>query len=251
MYHQINLKTSKANKEVIQSLTSNNLPAGTKENVIARIAIGYSLQTGKKFTNADFSKYDSKGKEYKDHILFDPSYKDFYIALICQHYGIYKTNDDIPKYIKLHLDHGLESIDKLFENNPGYTFFDFLEQHIEKGIAPLDSVQVSLDAVRNKNQGIEKSYFTGPLKINVGKTLDEEESIFLSLNDTSLYNNCHIAVAGNSGTGKTQFALELLRQITNESNKQVNYIYLDFKGLKDDDLKYYEPFFKKNRRHFH
>lgn len=245
MYHQINLKTSEKNKEVIQSLTSNNLPAGTKENVIARIAIGYSLQTGKKFTGADFSQYDSKGKEYKDHILFDPSYKDFYIALICQHYGIYKTNDDIPKYIKLHLDHGLESIDKLFENNPGYTFFDFLEQHIEKGIAPLDSVKVSLDAVRNNNQGIEKSHFTGPLKINVGKPLDEEEPIFLNLNDTSLYNNCHIAVAGNSGTGKTQFALELLRQITKESNKQVNYIYLDFKGLKDDDLKYYEPFFKE------
>lgn len=250
MYHQINLKTSEENQRVIQNLTTNNLPAGTKENVIARIAIGYSLQTEKKFTQSDFDLYDSKGKEYKDHILFDPKYRDFYIALICQHYGLYKTNDDIPKYIKLHLDHGLESIDKLFEVNPDYTFFDFLEQHIEKGITPLDTVEVSLDAVRNRNQGVEKTHFSGPLKIQVGKTLESEEPIYLNLNDTTQYNNCHIAVAGNSGTGKTQFALELLRQITTESNEQVNFMYLDFKGLKEDDLKYYEPFFKETNAQF-
>ncbi len=36
------------------------------------------------------------------------------------------------------------------------------------------------------------------------------QSQLLGFNDTSLYNNSHIAVAGSSGTGKTQFALELL-----------------------------------------
>ena len=142
MWHQINVKTSEKNQGVIQRLTSNNLPSGTKENVIARIALGYSLQTGKKFTKGEFNAYDSKGKEYKDHILFDAKYRDFYIALICQHYGIYKTNDDIPKYIKLHIDHGLELIDGLFVNNPRYTFFDFLVQHLEKGISSLESYQV-------------------------------------------------------------------------------------------------------------
>ncbi len=250
MYHQINLKTSEDNQRVIQNLTSNNLPTGTKENVIARIAIGYSLQTGKKFTQSDFDLYDSKGKEYKDHILFDPKYRDFYIALICQHYGIYKTNNEIPKYIKLHLDHGLESIDKLFEVNPDYTFFDFLEQHIEKGIAPLDTVEVSLDAVRNRNQGVEKTHYSGPLKIQIGNTLESDDPIYLNLNNTKLYNNCHMAVAGNSGTGKTQFALELLRQISIESNEQVNFIYLDFKGLKEEDLKFYEPFFRETNAQF-
>ena len=87
---QINIKTSELNQAVVRSLTT-KLPYGTKENVIARIALGYSLQTGKKFQITDFNLYDSKGKEYKDHILFDEKYRDFYIALICQHYGIYKT----------------------------------------------------------------------------------------------------------------------------------------------------------------
>lgn len=88
---QINIRTSERNQDVVRRLTT-KLPYGTKENVIARIALGYSLQTGKKFQTADFNLYDSKGKEYKDHILFDAKYRDFFIALICQYYGLYKTD---------------------------------------------------------------------------------------------------------------------------------------------------------------
>ena len=39
---------------------------------------------------------DSKGKEYKDDILFG-RYREYYIALICQHYGLYKTDKDIAE----------------------------------------------------------------------------------------------------------------------------------------------------------
>ena len=126
---QINIRTSKANQAIVTRLTK-KLPTGAKENVIARIALAYSLQLNKKFSKAEFNQYDSKGKEYKDHILFDAKYRDCYIALICQHYGIYKTNEDIPKYIKLHIDFGLEQIDNLFSNSHNYTFFDFLSTGI-------------------------------------------------------------------------------------------------------------------------
>lgn len=114
---QINIKTSGENQAIVTQLTK-KLTGGTKENVIARIALGYSLSTGKRFTQQEFSTYDSQGKEYKDHILFDGQYRDFYIALICQAYGITKNDELIPKYIKLHIDHGLEKINYLFENNP-------------------------------------------------------------------------------------------------------------------------------------
>lgn len=246
---QINVKTSEKNQEVVRKLTS-KLPHGTKENVIARIALGYSLQTGKKFSPNDFMLYDSKGKEYKDHILFDARYRDFYIAMLCQYYGIYKTDDNIPKYIKMHIDHGLEVIDNIFQDNFNYTFFDFLIEHIEKGILHLDDLNVSLDAVKNNQQNIEKSYYSNPIKIEVGKDLDNDEPIELQINNTNLYNNCHIAVAGNSGTGKTQFALEFLSQIFEQSNGHVNYIYLDFKGLKKDDVIGLESFFTATQTDF-
>jgi len=153
---QINIRTSEKNQEVVRKLTS-KLPHGTKENVIARIAFGYSLQTGKKFTSADFNFYDSKGKEYKDHILFDPKYRDFYIAMVSQYYGIYKTDDTIPKYIKLHIDHGLDMMEGIFEDNFNYTFFDFLVEYIEKGTVHLDDLTISLGPVKNNQQNIEKS----------------------------------------------------------------------------------------------
>jgi DNA sulfur modification protein DndE len=246
---QINIKTSEENQEIVRKLTA-KLPGGTKENVIARIALGYSLQTGKKFSIDEFNSYDSKGKEYKDHILFDAKYRSFYIALICQHYGVYKNNENIVKYIKLHIDHGLERLDILFNDSHNYTFFDFLVEHIEKGLAFLENTSINLDAVKNNNQNYEKSYFLAPIKIQVGRNIEQNEPIYLNFNSTDLYNNCHIAVAGSSGTGKTQFALELIRQIHKYSNGHINYIYLDFKGLKNDDLKYYQPFFEETQATF-
>ncbi len=241
---QINIKTNEQNLEVVRKLT-NKLPTGSKENIIARIALSYSLSTGKKYSSNDFSIYDSKGKEYKDHILFDAKSRDYYIALICQHYSLYKTNENISKYIKLHIDHGLSLLDQLFENNENYSILDFLSEHLTKGISYLDTLDVSLDHVKNNNQSIEKSYYISPLKIKVGSEIENNEPIYLNINDTNKYNNCHIAVAGNTGTGKTQFGLDILRQIVSETKGNVNFIYLDFKGLKGDDLKYYKPFFDK------
>lgn len=245
---QINIKTSEANQDIVRKLTY-KLPSGTKENVIARIALSYSLQSGRKFSNSEFSIYDAKGKEYKDHVLFDERHKNFYLALISQYYGIYKTHENISKYIKLHIDHGLELMDNLFQNN-NYTFFDFLIEHLDKGISMLDTMVINLGPVKNNNQSIVKSFFKEPIRISVGRDLIKNEEIFLGFNDTNVYSNSHIAVAGSSGTGKTQFALELLNQISVKSNHHVSFIYLDFKGLKDDDLKYFQPFFDKTKALF-
>jgi DNA sulfur modification protein DndE len=245
---QISIKTSEKSQEIIRRLTP-KLGDRTPENVIARIALAYSLQQGKKITVSDFSLYDSKGKEYKEHILFDASYKDFYIALICQHYGIYKTDDSIPKYIKLHIDYGLELLDNIFDTSE-YTFFDFLNEYIEKGTAHLSDLSVSLNHIKNNQQHIDKSYFEGLLKLEIGKVIDTNQDIYLSLNDSTKYNNCHIAVAGNSGTGKTQFALDFISQIYEKSNGHINYIYLDFKGLKKDDVAKFDLFFKDTKTDF-
>jgi len=246
---QINIKTSEQNQDVVRKLTT-KLPYGTKENVIARIALGYSLQTGRRFLPNEFSLYDSKGKEYKDHILFEAKYRDFFIALVCQHYGLYKTDDNIPKYIKLHIDHGLELLDGIFQDSINYTFFDFLLEYIEKGILPLTDLNVSLDAVKNNQQRIEKSYYSNPIRIQVGSSIDTNQPIYLNINDTSIYNNCHIAVAGNSGTGKTQFALEFISQMYEQSSGHVNFIYLDFKGLKREDVKLLDSFFQNTKTTF-
>ncbi|HBN06135.1 MAG TPA: DUF1832 domain-containing protein, partial [Bacteroidales bacterium] len=101
MFSQI--KTSNKNREIVSELTRKfNLGA---ENIIARIAIGYSLQSGEKFSPIDV--LDSGGKEYSKNVLFG-SYYPIYEALFCTHYQINSNDKDLPRYFKMHLDHGLK-----------------------------------------------------------------------------------------------------------------------------------------------
>lgn len=241
----INLRTSEANKPIVQELTRRlNLGA---ENVVSRIAFAYSISKGVKLRLENDLK-DSKGKEYKDDILFG-KYRDYYIAMICQHYNLYKSDKDIGKYIKMHIDHGLTLMNKLFEENKNYSGLDFLLENIERGIEKLEENDVTNDAIifdeqTRRNRISNKDYFTGAIKILVGSSFDDEK-IYFNLNDTSIHNNAHIAVAGNSGTGKTYFANRLLEQVVSETKGEVNFIFLDFKGISEEDEKKNGTFFSK------
>ena len=124
-----NIKTSKANKETVSSLTSKlNLGA---ENIIARIALAYSINLERKMELTKIQ--DSAGKEYSAKVLFG-DYMDFYIALICIHYNIYKSDKDIIKYIKMHIDDGLELLNAEFTGNVSTTGFDFIATKIDIGL---------------------------------------------------------------------------------------------------------------------
>lgn len=99
------IRTSKENKEVVTQLTrKHNLGA---ENVIARIAIALSLEQGEKLDLADLK--DSGGKEYSKGVLLGDK-EEIYLGMICSFYGIHKSSQDLGKYVKLHLDVGLNLI---------------------------------------------------------------------------------------------------------------------------------------------
>ena len=132
MFAQI--KTSKANKTIVIDLSRRfNLGA---ENVIARIAFTYSLSTGRKLNLSEIS--DSQGKEYSKSVLFG-NYYPFYIALLCTHYGLYKTDKDIPKYIKMHLDDGLQLMNAELVDNPNLNGMDYLIDKIDAGLKAITS----------------------------------------------------------------------------------------------------------------
>lgn len=136
----------------------------------------------------------------------------------------------------------------IFTENKSYTGLDFLIQTIERGIEGLQDVQKGM--VNNFYQNLNKGYFDGPISIRFGQALSSNEPIIAEINNRTKRDNAHIAVAGNSGTGKTQFALDLLRQFSEESKGNVNFLYLDFKGLKKEDVKDMQPFFTKTETTF-
>jgi DNA sulfur modification protein DndE len=239
----INIRTSKENHAVVQELSRKYV--GTKENFISRLAFSYSISKGIKL-DLEKDLKDSQGKEYKDDILFG-NYRSYFIAIICQHYNLYKSDKDIGKYIKMHIDHGLTLMNKLFTENPNYSSMDFLIENIERGIEKLEDNAISNDAIlfdeqTRKSRVKNKSSYIEIIKILVGKSFDDE-NIYFQMNDTSIHNNAHIAVAGNSGTGKTYFANSILKQVAKESKGEVNFIFLDFKGITEEDEKKNQDFF--------
>jgi DNA sulfur modification protein DndE len=125
------IKTSENNKKVVQTLTQKlNLGA---ENVIARIAFAYSLSKDKRLDLKLIQ--DARGKEYSAKILFG-EYLPYYVAMICVQYDLYKENKDIGRYVKMHVDDGLELIHKEFAKS-NLSGMEFLIQKIEAGLKKL------------------------------------------------------------------------------------------------------------------
>lgn len=123
MFTQI--KTSKENKEVV-SLLTRKLGLGA-ENVVARMAFTYSLSQDRKLDLNDIK--DAGGKEYSKSVLFG-EYDDIYLGLLCVHYGLYKTDKDIARYIKMHVDDGLQLLNNEVNERSNIDGFDFLTEKI-------------------------------------------------------------------------------------------------------------------------
>lgn len=121
------IKTSRENKDRVTRLT-NKLNLGA-ENVIARLAFGYSIAREDKLDLRDIG--DSQGKEYNVKVLFG-SYLDVYISIICVHYNLHITDKDLSKYVKMHVDEGLKLIDIEISNKNAITGNDFIMNEVEK-----------------------------------------------------------------------------------------------------------------------
>ena len=126
------IKTSTENKERVTRLTR-KFCLGS-ENIIARIAIAYSLKQGGHFDPTKVK--DSGGKEYSRNVLFGNLFP-LYLSMICEHYQIKSTDKDLPRYFKLHLDDGLELIDKDVKDNPNLVGFDYLFDKIHEGLSEI------------------------------------------------------------------------------------------------------------------
>lgn len=130
MFTQI--KTSKENKEVV-SLLTRKLGFGA-ENIVARVAFTYSLSKDIKLNLNNIC--DSGGKEYSKSVLFG-DYYEIYLGMLCVHYGLYKTDKDISKYIKMHVDDGLKLLKDEIETQNNLDGFDFISEKIELGLTNL------------------------------------------------------------------------------------------------------------------
>ena len=120
------IRTSEKNKAVVSKLTRKlNLGA---ENIIARIALSYSLSLDEKLDLKDLE--DSKGKEYSRNVLFGDQL-EIYAGLVALKYKIQLEDINLARYIKLHLDHGLDALEVSFDRQ-NINIFEYFENEIQQ-----------------------------------------------------------------------------------------------------------------------
>jgi DNA sulfur modification protein DndE len=119
------IRTSKENREVVTKLT-NRLNLGA-ENVIARIALAHSLAQGQTLDLSDIA--NSGGKEYSKSVLFG-EHIHAYVGMVCTRYGLHASNRDVPKYLKMHIDDGLNLLQLEIEKQPNIDGYSFLVEKV-------------------------------------------------------------------------------------------------------------------------
>ncbi len=234
----LNIKTNQENKSVVSNLTK-KFDFGN-DAVIARIAIAYSLQQMTKYDdNANI--LDNSGKEYHGHNLFNGDTEYLYRALFNQYYGEIITDDQWQKLIKLHLDDGLSKLNNLIYTQSS-NHIDVLINSIKDGLQLLDAINIDkLETSQNIDACVKE------ILLDLG-ALNNGEKCTVAINNEDENSNQHIAIAGTTGAGKTEFVKDLLWQIHNKSNGELKFIFFDPKGEgKSDKLK---PFLESTKCNF-
>ena len=233
----LSIKTNKQNQTVVSNLTKKfNF---VNDAVIARIAIAYSLQKLVKFNL--YEDLDNSGKEYKGYTIFNNDTEYLYRALFDQYYGKLATDDEWVKLVKFHLDDGLSKLnDIIYTQSKNHT--DVLIASINEGLQLLDTKDVSTPV---ESQNINACH--NEILLQLG-TLENGEKLSVIINNEQENSNQHIAIAGTTGAGKTEFVKDLLWQIHNQSNGKLKFIFFDPKGEgKSDNLK---PFLENTQCSF-
>lgn len=238
----MSIKTNKENFPVIRHLTE--LYLFPNDSIIAKIALNYTLQLNKRFELADHLKVDNTGKEYQEDALFGGRINyDLYRALFNQHYGCILESSDFTKLVKLHLDAGIEKLKTdILDNNQGRNaHIDYLLSIIKRGTNLITDEKnvpfAPVSAPQNSTAG-----YKDLIEFNLGMA-DKDEIINIRLNDLYEFESHHIAIAGTTGSGKTELIKDLLYQIAQKTNQQLKFIFFDYKGEgQSDKLK---PFLDK------
>ena len=224
------IKTSKDNHAVVKRLQL--LYGFAQMHLPAKIAVALSLQQNKIFDLQDFQNVDNNGVEFSEDTLFGG--RDNYIvykALFNQHYERLLGDSEFNKLVKIHLDWGLNKLkEEVLDSDRGRNaHVDYLLSIIKRGTNLVINEQ-SLPL----NQGAI-NYLTPPFTIpdlvsfELGKK-QNGEVVEIKLNDLKEYESHHIAIAGTTGSGKTELIKDILHQISKNTNGKLKFIFFDYKG---------------------
>jgi DNA sulfur modification protein DndE len=225
----MNIKTNKANHVVVRTLTTKfGFP---NESIAAKIALNYSLQLNKTFDAGEAKDVDNAGKEYDENTLFGG--RDNYIlyrALFNQQYSRLLGDDEFYRLVKIHLDWGLEHLrEEILDSDRGRNaHVDYLLSIIRRGTNLIVDEKSLPFAAPSRSENNLASH-PGLVDFDIGIRPDGS-TVNIRLNDLKEFESHHMAVAGTTGSGKTELIKDILFQMTEKTGGKLKFVFFDYKG---------------------
>jgi DNA sulfur modification protein DndE len=198
----------------------------------------YRLALAASFSQPDAAELVPEGsiesgkQVIKDSTLFGEDQK-IYLGVLKMLHGLdeHTSVETITRYLRLHLNHGLELLHATLKNEPeAYDQLLYLlnEQNVYLPANGASSPTILIVPDLNLRA------CTIPLRLRIGQ--HEGQPLYFAYNNRNIYPNQHMAIVGKSGSGKTYFAYSLLSQIYRQSQQQVHFLFIDYKGLTANQL---------------
>lgn len=214
--------------------------SGWRDHLLSRLAISRSLQVR---SAPDVPSRERKGKELRGETLLnqkhDPDYVPWVAAMIAQHAGRgFRSDEDAIDLIHAHWHRGLALLCTDLDQHGG-KFSEMiisLARDVAESVGPLSK---SGGPSHRSDASYEGA--TRPIVVPIGRTAPDADLVTVTLNDTRRYSNCHLAVGGMSGSGKTQMIKRMLADAARGCDASTGIIFIDFaKGDVAEDQRFAE-----------
>lgn len=217
----------KSTEEANRRLSKLSHVTGWPDHVLTRMALTRSLRDPA--TPAPVAA-DRKGKELRAETFYGSSHHAGFlpwcVAMIAEHAGRpYGDDDEAFEAVVAHWHRGIELLEQDL-SSVGGDFHAFL-----MGLARSAAETATSEAAGSGGGSTARTTWRGvirPITVPVGRARPDAEPFTVTLNDTRKYSNCHMAISGMSGSGKTQLAMQMLATATGAVDPSTGIIFIDF-----------------------
>lgn len=232
------ISISKKSEELINQLTA--LYGFKTDSIIARIGFFSSLLVEQRYDLNAIPSLDRTGKDFLSETNLFGSNNHIgsnfilYKTVLDQHYDKNLSEEEFKALFNIHLQHGLEALGKkaLGKEISSGVHLSALMEIVKNGLSLLSSSGRTV--FKTSLITVDHNSYNGLVEFNVG--IDEKgQAINIRLNDLNSFDSHHIAIAGMTGSGKTQLLKDILYQISVKTQNALKFIFFDYKGEGDPE----------------
>lgn len=221
----------KSTEEANRQLSALSRASSWPDHVITRLAVTRSLRDPAPPTAANRDR--KGGKELRGETFFrstqDSAFLPWCAAMVAEHAKrAFRDDDDALELVVAHWHRGLSLLEEDLNRADG-DFNAFLIGLARQAAELATSAPASGSGPLTAAGHAEARYgMIRPIIVPIGRVSPTADPITVTMNDTRKHSNCHTAISGMSGSGKTQLAMQMLASLAKGVDASTGIIFIDF-----------------------